>query len=329
MTYLKLKYNCLAILVLAMFSGVLRAQDPTFSQFYSNHLYLNPAFAGSNKCPRININHRNQWPSLSAHFITSAVSFDTYVEGLHGGIGFYVMNDFQAISTLRTTNFAAMYAYQLNINPRFSLRFGLQAGIFQKSIDVSKLTFGDMIDRRRGFIYTTEENFEQTSRFNADFAAGVVGFSNKFYFGVAAQHLTQPNESVIGNNSPLPLKITAHFGAMLPTKKARNKFSKVPQISPNIIYQQQGPHQELNVGLYVINGIFQAGLYQRFSFRNPDAVIVLLGISTKSFKIGYSYDMTVSKLGISSGGSHEISLGFKFPCKVKRRTYRNLTCPSF
>ena len=31
------------------------AQDPAFSQFYANPLYLNPAFAGTNDCPRANL----------------------------------------------------------------------------------------------------------------------------------------------------------------------------------------------------------------------------------------------------------------------------------
>ncbi|WP_417266527.1 type IX secretion system membrane protein PorP/SprF, partial [Brumimicrobium sp.] len=32
--------------------GEVHAQDPQFSQFYANPIYLNPAFAGSHGCPR-------------------------------------------------------------------------------------------------------------------------------------------------------------------------------------------------------------------------------------------------------------------------------------
>ncbi|TNE76120.1 MAG: type IX secretion system membrane protein PorP/SprF, partial [Bacteroidetes bacterium] len=31
------------------------AQDPQFTQFYANPIYLNPAFAGSHGCPRFNV----------------------------------------------------------------------------------------------------------------------------------------------------------------------------------------------------------------------------------------------------------------------------------
>ena len=39
-------------------------QDPEFTQFYANPLYLNPAFAGTARCSRVNLNYRNQWPGI-------------------------------------------------------------------------------------------------------------------------------------------------------------------------------------------------------------------------------------------------------------------------
>ena len=59
-----------------------QAQDPEFSQFYAAPLYLNPAFAGSARCPRIGLNYRNQWPALNKTYITSAVSYDQHIDAL-------------------------------------------------------------------------------------------------------------------------------------------------------------------------------------------------------------------------------------------------------
>ncbi|MFM7667320.1 MAG: type IX secretion system membrane protein PorP/SprF, partial [Bacteroidota bacterium] len=44
-----------------------QAQDPTFTQFYANPVYLNPALAGSHGCPRLASNYRNEWPQLTGN----------------------------------------------------------------------------------------------------------------------------------------------------------------------------------------------------------------------------------------------------------------------
>ena len=52
----------IALSALVFTTETASAQDPAFSQFYANPLYLNPAFAGTNICPRVNLNYRDQWP---------------------------------------------------------------------------------------------------------------------------------------------------------------------------------------------------------------------------------------------------------------------------
>ncbi|MEY3249061.1 MAG: hypothetical protein RL742_1104 [Bacteroidota bacterium] len=40
------------------------AQDPYFSQFYANRVYLNPAYAGFDPGTTVLLNYRNQWPGV-------------------------------------------------------------------------------------------------------------------------------------------------------------------------------------------------------------------------------------------------------------------------
>ena len=83
--------------------------------------------------------------------------------------------------------------------------------------------------------------------------------------------------------------------------------------------------RQLNLGLYLNKGAFVAGLW----YRGQDAAIVLIGFQQNGFKIGYSYDVTVSKLSNASCGSHEISFSRQFECKPTKKKFRTNSCPSF
>lgn len=306
------------------------AQDPEFSQFYSNPLYLNPAFAGSNNCPRVSLNYRNQWPAITGSFVTQSVSYDQRLGYNKGaGIGLLVTNDVAA-KTLSTLNASAIFSYHLPVTRKFALRVGFQATYFQKSLDWNKLSFSDQIDSRRGFVYTSKDVPNGNGKIDGvDFSAGILGFSEKFFFGFAAHHITEPNESLVLNTqTKLPLKLTGHAGAVIPLRKSRYKKSTT-NISPNILYRNQGTFQQLNLGVYVNKGPIWTGVWYRQAGGNSDAFIVLIGIQTDAIRLGYSYDVTTSELTLATAGSHEVSFSMNFTCKPPRRRYRTISCPSF
>lgn len=310
--------------LLFLSAGSAMAQDPEFTQFYANPLYLNPAFAGSSHCPRMNLNYRNQWPALTGTFVTYSASYDQHFDAISGGIGLLVLNDKAGEGTLTTTDVSLMYAYQLNINREFSIRMGLQATYAQKKVDWEKLTFGDMIDPRYGFIYPTAEIKPETTRSFWDFSAGLLAYSSHLYGGVAVNHLTQPEESFIrpAPGSTLPMKITAHVGALIPLS---GRHSEESYISPNVLYQIQRDFQQFNVGVYIAKPPLVGGLW----YRNKDSFIALVGLQQGIFKFGYSYDLTVSKLSNASAGSHELSFSMQFQCHPHKKRFRAVKCPAF
>ena len=93
---IKLSIPLWILVGIGLYSSIdLKAQDPQFSQFYSNPLYLNPAFAGTSSYPRIVSNYRNQWPSSGNTFVTYNVSYDQYIPGMKGAIGFQALYDME------------------------------------------------------------------------------------------------------------------------------------------------------------------------------------------------------------------------------------------
>ena len=79
--------------ILALTGLRIQAQDAMFSQYYANPLYLNPAFAGTNVCPRLAFHFRDQWPSMPGTFMTYTASFDEHFDKISGGVGVLLFGD--------------------------------------------------------------------------------------------------------------------------------------------------------------------------------------------------------------------------------------------
>jgi type IX secretion system PorP/SprF family membrane protein len=308
---------------MALSCSIISAQDAHFSQFYANPLYLNPAMAGSKGCPRIALNSRMQWTQISGNYYTNAVSFDMHVHPINGGIGIRFMRDDAGAKTITSHNLALMYSYYIPISRKFSLRLGAEVGFMQRSLNTRDLNFGDMIDDKYGFVYVTKETFENADKIMFDAGAGAVLYSDIFYLGVAFHHINEPNEGFLGN-SKLPFKFTAHAGANIPIGRQR-KYAGEAFISPNILFQLQQQFYQLNIGLYAGKGPFVGGIW----YRSNDSFIALVGFQKGIFKVGYSYDITISKLTNATAGSHEFSLGLQFGCKKPRKRFKTFICPAF
>ncbi|MGB0978902.1 MAG: PorP/SprF family type IX secretion system membrane protein, partial [Croceimicrobium sp.] len=198
----------------------LRAQDAHFSQFYANPMYLNPAFAGVSKCPRLNLNYRNQYPVLNVYQTYSA-SYDQYVSPLNGGVGILLMRDEAGDGAFSTTDASLVYSYHLKASRKFSILAGFQGTFRQISIDWDNFTFPDEIDPYYGFVGETAEANPGNNTVSAfDLTAGLIGYTERFYFGFVASHLTQPDVSFFVQDR-LPLKFTAHMGFTIPLGRKR------------------------------------------------------------------------------------------------------------
>ena len=326
--YIKYIYKVILVTVVLLINSStnLYAQDPIFTQFYSNPVYLNPAFAGSNKCPRIVSNFRNQWPGFSGDFITTSLTYDQYVDKIKGGLGIILMSD-QIAKTLKSNEASFVYSYHQHLSRKFTLNFGIQGTYISKSVDRSNLTFGDMIHPRRGFVLSTQDvvNYAPVDIF--DFSAGILGYTDKFYVGFATHHLTEPSFSYISTNNTsfLNRRYTAHAGTEI-SLNSKSLFSEEEKsLSPSVLFIKQGDFQQLNFGLYYRKGNYVVGAW----YREGDSFIVTLGMNTKLLRIGYSYDLTTSQLGVYSGGSHEISVALKLYCAPTKKSLRAMSCPSF
>lgn len=293
-------------------------QDVSFSQFYTNPLYLNPAFAGSMEVPRIALQYRNQWHSFGNAFSTYSAAADFPVKKLKGGVGFFLLNDAQAGNSYRSIEGSAVYSVFIKLSERFRMHGGIQAGFKRHSLDVNKLVFPDNVDPSFGNhgISGELEYFSDTGFSFADFSTGVLLYSQRFFGGVAAHHLAEPRQSfytsTADDSNKLYRKYTVHLGARLPVYlngQHRKKFD----ISPQMIMQYQGNSGQMNYGLLVSKWGLTTGTWFRQNFGlKYDALILLAGFMKKNWQLTYTYDMAVSGVYGEAGGTSEISLVFLF-----------------
>ena len=289
------------------------AQDVSFSQFYSNPLYLNPAFAGSVDLPRASLHYRNQWPQFGKTFTTFSSAYDTPVEKLQGGIGVHLMNDVQSSGLMNTLQLDLMYARFVRISRNIKLYGGVQASVYQNSLNWDRLVFADNLDAFFGnHTLSQEAPLESPNYFFADASAGLLLFNEDFFAGLACHHLNQPRKSYYEgqeNVGTLYRKYTLHFGMRIPIFR-HGHLRKKYDISPQVVLQKQDDFKQFNYGLLANVKGLSAGLWLRQNFAMKyDALIFLVGFIKKQWHITYSYDWTISGLG-STGGSSEISLSF-------------------
>ncbi|MFV0376399.1 MAG: PorP/SprF family type IX secretion system membrane protein [Mangrovibacterium sp.] len=303
----------LLVFVGLMIPTIAGGQDVSFSQYYSNPLYLNPAFAGTIGAPRIALQYRDQWHQFKGAYTTYSAAADLPVKKLQGGLGLYLLNDAQANQLLNSFQLNAAYSVRVKLNYNFYLHAGFQVGYAENTLKTSELIFSDNLENNAGIPGTSGELFNDPKFSFVDYAFGLLLYSKQLFGGLAVHHLTEPDLSFSDNdnyNSKLPRKYSIHAGARIPVFRhghLRKKFD----ISPQIIMQKQGVLEQLNWGLFANRSGLTGGMWFRQNFGvRYDSVILLLGYLNSKMQVTYSYDWTVSGLNGNSGGTSEITLAF-------------------
>lgn len=303
-----------AAILFFMLAGITSAQDAGFSQFYSNPLYLNPAFTGTLGVPRINLQYRDQWHGMHDAYVTQSVAFDMPVEKLRGGIGLNLVRDVQSSGLLSSLQADLIYSSLFRLTENLSFSGALGIGYHQNRLDWGRLVFADNVDPYGGNHTPTAETPVSDPEYHfADFSTGILVFGEKMFAGLAVHHLAQPSQSWYSEapySAKLYRKYSLHFGTRIPVH-VHGSWRKTFDLSPQVVLLQQGNFRQFNYGLLANYHGFTGGTWLRQDLTfHYDALIFVVGYMKKRWHFTYSYDFTVSGLGAQSGGTSEISLSF-------------------
>lgn len=326
----RIKYFLLLFLII---SADALGQDPTFSQFYANALYLSPSFAGATSEYRLGVNYRDQWPAIPGKFRTYSISFDKAMPNFNSGFGILATYDVAGSGDLSTTNIGLLYSYDFNINNDWHIRPGVNFKFFYQGLDIYKLIFNSQITGSGTTASISPPPFDNVA--DVDFATSALIYNGKTWAGFSLDHLLKPKTSFYGNDAFIPVKFNFYGGMQVINKtRLRQKMKEVMSIALN--FQKQAKFYQTDVGLYYYKNPLIFGLWYRgipfMTSQAGDAIIGLVGIKTDQIHIGYSYDFTVSNLMSNTSGAHEISLIYEFnnlSVGQQRKRYRAIPCPEF
>jgi type IX secretion system PorP/SprF family membrane protein len=308
------------------------AQDIHYTQFYNTPLTTNPALTGVfNGAYRIGAIYRNQWFStvnngfFNSPFQTPSISFDMPIFLKNGdaiGVGALILYDEAGAGSITTFTAQASGSYikHLGAGGRHQISAGFQIGFTQTKLSAADAKFASQ--------YSGND-------FNPQMASGVTLIPNVnyvnlnvglLYFGKITNTISLYAGGTIFNTTVPKLNLVADQGKQ--TLELRGNISggmdftlgRRYHILPSVLWMRQSTDNELNTGIgfgYDINmrTNITLGIYNRVNdlidaYHQAEAAIVYAGFQIKGFKLGVSYDFTVSKLdnGNSGSGGLEISL---------------------
>lgn len=325
----------LAILVCSR----LGAQDMQFSQFYANPLYLNPAFTGQTLEHRMILNYRNQWPSIPQGFRSYHATYEYHASQLNSGFGL-IFNREEAGSFGLTTDFLGLsYAYRFALNRKNFIQTGLKFGYAWRGIDFNSLVFNDQLESNSS-LTADQDAFLEDNLSYPDISWGGLYYSEKYWVGTSINHINEPNQTLLENTgeSVLPRKYSVHAGYRFNLTGSTVSRTGSREVMTAIHYKSQGKFDQVDLGAYFIQSSFFFGFWYRGipllkkndeAVMNNDAVIALVGlkIPERNLRIGYSYDITISRLISNSGGAHEISIIYEAASRKSKRKNKRFLAP--
>ena len=306
--------------ILALISLLCDAQDPFFSNFTSNLIYVNPSYTSSITNPQITLTYRNQWPALSGAFVNYGATASMPIKKFNSGIGFFFLNDIQGGGIITITSLNSIYAYRIKIRSDIYLNAGLQSSYYLENLDSESLVFESDIRNVSGTYYGTEV-FEATKNNFWDFSLGFMAEVKKIInIGFSVQHLTQPYRYFsLSDNSRLYRKYSFHASCEIPLSEGYRR--NMPVIIPSVMFQNHRQHNRINYGAGLLMNPLFAGIWAQNNLKfNFSSLTVAAGYVSANHRIIYNYDINLTGTNLLdlNMGAHEITFLLNFRYKEKR-----------
>jgi type IX secretion system PorP/SprF family membrane protein len=275
---------------------------PVTSQYVLNPLSINPAYAGNRGALNIAAFYRRQWAGIPGAPETMTLAADAPFLDSKLGLGFSITND--KIGVTKETHFLTNYSYKINME-RGSLSLGLGAGLITTNTAWSDLVVLDPGD----------ENYLTNSRVFVvpDFTFGAYYLNQNYFAGLSIPKLLGYKFNYDKNRYTLMVN-PGKYNYLLNAGYVYTLNQKIKLFPSTLITISPGEKLLVDLNAYVsLNDRIWAGA----SYRNGRSLGALCQFAINNqFRVAYTYDFDLGKLGQYSNGSHEIMIRYEFHYKV-------------
>lgn len=292
-------------------------QEPQFSQNMFTKLSINPAVAGIDNAICAKGLFRQQWVGFedaegeNVAPQSFLIMVDAPIKFLHGGIGISIMDD--------------QLGYEKNLGVKIDYAYHTTWGMGDFSIGIQGIFLNKSLDFSKFKPIQSEDPLLQSSGEEKTMLADVgIGayyrVPGKYFIGFSSTQLMQ-NSGTLGIGEAENVYLKRHYylmGGFQYTLPGNPKW----ELNPMVLIKTDGVSAQYDINaLLKYNNKFWGGV----TYRVQDAIALMVGMEYKDFKLGYSYDITTSKLSSAgSGGSHEIFFGYCFKLEFDKTPRRYL-----
>ena len=326
------------MLMMFFLTHLVKAQDIHYSQFNSAGVYQNPGNTGLfDGDYRLAGNFRNQYKAITVGYNSTTLAGDTKykIKNHVFGLGAFIQNDKAGDSRFGGSKLSLSLSYikKISKDSAHFIAFGFQPGVTNRGIKTDELTFDNQYDGD-GYnaAIASDESFANTNIIFADFNIGASWFMfknkrNTLLTGISYQHFNKPKRSFFTENPVLVSpKLNAHISLVKP-------ISTFLDIIPEVQISHQNKYNAVNLGSWVkywlgSNGVSDYAVYGGIFYRLGDAAIIAAAMDYANFRVGLSYDLTLSQLKTANNlkGGAEVSVIYIFK-KMPTMILKSKNCP--
>jgi type IX secretion system PorP/SprF family membrane protein len=285
--------SLILICIVISSSAFYAQQDPQFTQYFDNALFVNPAYAGSTGRLTATSIHREQWVGFDGRPSSTTLSLHTPLSYESVALGVTAVRD--VIGPINQTMVYGDFSYTLKLTQKSRLAFGLKAGL---NILSSKT---DALQTTQGNDPNLVQNIQ--NRINPNVGFGLYYHTPHFFVGASTPKLIE--QSIDGSKTNVEKR---HYFAIAggvfnihrdwkirPTGQLKMTVNAPMSIDMSLtgIYRDQvffGSMYRLNAAL---------GVFAQYQI-------------TKQFRLGIATDFSTTAIRKYNYGTYEVLLSYDF-----------------